>query len=60
MMIYQRHSLLIAQTKVITETFLKLFAVNAQPYFKKPWVSLMFLSKGLFTRPISERDFAVS
>ncbi len=31
-----RHSLLIAQTKVINETFLKLFAVKAQPYFKKP------------------------
>jgi hypothetical protein len=29
--------LLIAQTKVINETFFKLFAVNAQPYFKKPW-----------------------
>jgi len=28
--------LLIAQTKVINETFLKLFAVKAQPYFKKP------------------------
>jgi hypothetical protein len=43
MMIYQqiklgRHSLFIAQTKVINETFLKLFAVKAQPYFKKPWV----------------------
>jgi len=30
-------SQLIAQTKVINETFLKLFAVKAQPYFKKPW-----------------------
>jgi hypothetical protein len=30
------HSLLIAQTKLINETFLKLFAVKAQPYFKKP------------------------
>jgi hypothetical protein len=29
--------LLIAQTKVINDTFLKLFAVKAQPYFKKPW-----------------------
>ncbi len=28
------HSLLIAQTKVINETFLKLFAVKAQPYIK--------------------------
>jgi len=28
--------LLIAQTKVMNETFLKLFAVKAQPYFKKP------------------------
>ena len=27
-----------AQTKVINETFLKLFAVKAQPYFKKPWL----------------------
>jgi hypothetical protein len=27
--------LLIAQTKVINETFLKLLAVKAQPYFKK-------------------------
>jgi hypothetical protein len=31
--------LLIAQTKVINETFLKLFAVKAQPYLKKPWVN---------------------
>ncbi len=28
------HSFLIAQTKVINETFLKLFAVKAQPYLK--------------------------
>jgi hypothetical protein len=39
-MLYQQiqlwhHSLLIAETKVINETFLKLFAVKAQPYFKK-------------------------
>jgi hypothetical protein len=27
--------LLIVQTKVINETFLKLFVVKAQPYFKK-------------------------
>jgi hypothetical protein len=31
-----------AQTKVINETFLKLFAVKAQRYFKKPWYSLLF------------------
>ncbi len=29
-------SLLIAQTQVINKTFLKLFAVKALPYFKKP------------------------
>jgi hypothetical protein len=31
------------QTKVINETFLKFFAVKAQPYFKKPCCSLHFL-----------------
>jgi hypothetical protein len=37
--------LLIAQTKVINETFLKLFAVKAQPYLKKPWaILLMFFA----------------
>ncbi len=30
--------LLIAQTKVINETFLRLFALKAQPYFRKPWI----------------------
>ena len=29
-----------AQTKVINETFLKLFAVKALPYFKKPWAKV--------------------
>jgi hypothetical protein len=32
------HSLLIAQTKVINETFLKLFAVKVQPFFKKTYL----------------------
>jgi hypothetical protein len=32
---------------VINETFLKLFAVKAQPYFKKPWdVAWLSMAKG--------------
>jgi hypothetical protein len=38
----RHHSLLIAQTKVINETFLKLFAVKAQPYFKKSCCNIDF------------------
>jgi hypothetical protein len=53
MMIYKQielrcHSgLLLAQTKVINETFLKLFAAKAQPYFKKLWADLhLFVPEG--------------
>jgi hypothetical protein len=46
--------LLIAQIKVINETFLKLFAVKAQPYFKKPCISknlgVLFNIKELFNQ----------
>ena len=42
-----------AQTKVINETFLKLFAVKAQPYFKKPWANSL-LSKVSFQTIFSD------
>jgi len=42
--------LLIAQTKVINETFLKFLAIKAHPYFKKPWLYLWlsFISESNF------------
>jgi hypothetical protein len=51
--------LLIAQTKVINKAFLKLFAANAQPYFKKPWLySLIMVSAALAALHVWESSYA--